>query len=64
MEGTILEALPQALFRVQLKDGTVLTAHIARSMRMTYVRALPGDRVELALSSYDRSRGRIVKKLP
>lgn len=62
-EATIVEALPQALYRVQLRDGRVLTAHIAASMRMTYVRALPGDRVELDISPYDRSRARIVKKL-
>jgi translation initiation factor IF-1 len=63
MEATIVEALPQALYRVQLRDGTILTAHIGASMRMTYVRALPGDRVELAVSPYDKSRARIVKKL-
>jgi translation initiation factor IF-1 len=63
MEATIVEALPQALYRVQLRDGQVLTAHIAQSMRMTYVRALPGDRVLIELSPYDRSRARITKKL-
>jgi translation initiation factor IF-1 len=62
-DATIVEVLPQALYRVQLKDGTVVTAHIATSMRMTYVRALPGDRVQLELSSFDRSRARITKKL-
>ncbi|HZQ98501.1 MAG TPA: translation initiation factor IF-1 [Chloroflexota bacterium] len=62
-EGTIVEALPQALYRVQLGDGRLLTAHIATGMRMTYVRALPGDRVLLEVSSFDKSRARIVKKL-
>ena len=60
--GTIVEALPQALYRVQLSDGTILVAHIATTMRMTYVRALPGDRVVLEISPYDRSRARIVSK--
>jgi translation initiation factor IF-1 len=62
-DATILEVLPQALYRVQMNDGTVITAHIAASMRMTYVRALPGDRVRIELSPYDRSRARITKKL-
>jgi translation initiation factor IF-1 len=61
--GTILEVLPQALYRVQLADGTILIAHIAPSMRLTYIRALPGDRVELEVSPYDKSRARIVRKL-
>ena len=62
-EATILEVLPQALYRVQMKDGTVITAHIASTMRMTYIRALPGDRVQVEVSPYDRSRARITKKL-
>jgi translation initiation factor IF-1 len=62
-EATILEVLPQALYRVQMKDGTVITAHIASAMRMTYIRALPGDRVQVEVSPYDRSRARITKKL-
>jgi translation initiation factor IF-1 len=61
--GTIVEALPGTLYRVQLGDGSMVLAHIAASMRLTYVRALPGDRVQLTLSPYDRSRARIVKRL-
>jgi translation initiation factor IF-1 len=62
-EGRILEVLPGQLFRVQLGDGQVVLAHIAAKMRLTHVRALPGDRVELERSPYDRSRARIVRKL-
>jgi translation initiation factor IF-1 len=63
-EGKIVEALPGNLYRVQLPDGQTVFAHIATKMRLTYVRALPGDRVAIELSPYDRSRARIVRKLP
>ena len=62
-EGKIVEALPGNLYRVQLADGQTVLAHIAAWMRLTHVRALPGDRVALELSPYDRSRARIVRKL-
>jgi len=62
-EGKIVEALPGSLYRVQLPDGQTVLAHIAAKMRLTLVRALPGDRVALELSPYDRSRARIVRKL-
>ena len=62
-EGKIVEALPGSLYRVQLPDGQTVLAHIAAKMRLTHVRALPGDRVALELSPYDRSRARIVRKL-
>ena len=62
-EGRIVEALPGSLYRVQMPDGQIVLAHIAAQMRLTYVRALPGDRVALELSPYDRSRARIVRKL-
>ena len=58
-EGKIVEALPGSLYRVQLPDGQTVLAHIAASMRLTYVRALPGDRVKVELSPYDLTRGRI-----
>lgn len=61
--GTIVEVLPQALYRVQLGDGQTVLAHLATAMRLTYVRVLPGDRVRLDLSPYDRSRARIVERL-
>ena len=64
MTGKIVEVLPSALYKVELPDGTHVLAHISQQMRMTYIRALPGDRVELELSPYDRSRAKIVAKSP
>jgi translation initiation factor IF-1 len=59
VEGTVIEPLPNAMFRVQLKNGHVLLAHISGKMRMNFIRILPGDRVKLELSPYDLTRGRI-----
>jgi translation initiation factor IF-1 len=61
-QGTIVEALPGQLYRVELSDGRRLLAHIGQQLRLTYVRVLPGDRVVVELSPYDRSRGRIVAR--
>ena len=58
-DGVILEALPNAMFRVELENGHVLTAHISGKMRMFYIKILPGDRVKLEMSPYDLSKGRI-----
>ena len=58
-DGIILEALPNAMFRVELENGHVLTAHISGKMRMFYIKILPGDRVKLELSPYDLTKGRI-----
>lgn len=58
-DGTIVEALSNAMFRVQLENGHIITAHISGKMRMNYIRILPGDKVALELSPYDLSRGRI-----
>ena len=60
VEGSILEALPNAMFRVQIAPGKVVLAHISGKMRMHYIKILPGDRVKLELSPYDLSRGRII----
>ncbi|MBA7597202.1 MAG: translation initiation factor IF-1 [Candidatus Cloacimonadota bacterium] len=60
VDGTVVEALPNAMFRVKLDSGHVLLAHISGKMRMHYIRILPGDRVTLELSPYDMTRGRIV----
>ena len=60
MEGTVVEALPNAMFRVELKNGHVVLGHIAGKMRQHYIRILPEDRVVVELSPYDLSRGRIV----
>jgi len=59
-EGTIIETLPNAMFRVQLDNGHKVLAHVSGKMRMSYIKILPGDRVLLELSPYDLSRGRIV----
>ncbi|MBW2029953.1 MAG: translation initiation factor IF-1 [Deltaproteobacteria bacterium] len=59
-EGTVVETLPNAMFRVELKNGHRLLAHISGKMRMHYIKILPGDRVTVELSPYDLNRGRIV----
>jgi translation initiation factor IF-1 len=59
VEGTVLEALPNAMFRVELKNKHVILAHISGKMRMNFIRILPGDRVKLEMSPYDLTRGRI-----
>ena len=59
-DGTIIEALSNAMFRVELDNGHVLTAHISGKMRMHYIRILPGDKVTVQLTPYDLSRARIV----
>lgn len=59
LEGSVLEALPNATFRVQLENGHVILAHISGKLRMNYIRILPGDRVTVELSTYDLTRGRI-----
>lgn len=58
-EGTVLEPLPNAMFRVELPNGHKLLCHISGKMRMHFIRILPGDRVTVELSPYDLSRGRI-----
>ncbi|RJP27883.1 MAG: translation initiation factor IF-1 [Actinobacteria bacterium] len=60
VEGTVLEPLPNAMFRVELENGHKLLAHISGKMRMHYIRILPGDRVVVEISPYDINRGRIV----
>ena len=58
-EGKIIEALPNAMFRVQLENEHVVLAHVSGKMRMNFIRIIPGDKVKLELSPYDLSRGRI-----
>lgn len=60
MEGTIIETLPNTLFRVKLDNDHVVTAHISGKMRKHYIRILTGDRVTVQLTPYDLSKGRIV----
>jgi len=59
VEGTVVEPLPNAMFRVELPNGNKILAHISGKMRMNYIRILPGDKVTVELSPYDLSRGRI-----
>ncbi len=59
MEGTVLELLPNAMFRVELENGHNVLAHISGKMRMHYIRILPGDKVQVELTPYDLQRGRI-----
>ncbi len=63
LKGTILETLPNAMFRVELENGHVVLAHIAGKMRMHYIRLLPGDKVKIELSPYDLTRGRITYRI-
>ena len=58
-EGVVAEALPNAMFRVELDNGHKVLAHISGKIRMNFIRILPGDRVKVELSPYDLSRGRI-----
>ncbi len=59
VEGTVVEPLPNAMFRVELDNGHRVLAHISGKMRMHYIRIIPGDKVKVELSPYDLSRGRI-----
>ena len=58
-EGTVVEALPNAMFKVELENGHRVMAHVSGKMRMNFIRILPGDKVKLELSPYDLTRGRI-----
>ena len=58
-DGTVIESLGNAMFRVELENGHIITAHISGKMRMHYIKILPGDRVKIAMSPYDLSKGRI-----
>lgn len=59
LQGEVLEALPNAMFRVELENGHKILAHISGKMRMHYIKILPGDKVTVELSVYDLNRGRI-----
>lgn len=60
LEGTVVEPLPNAMFRVELANGHKILAHVSGKIRMNFIRILPGDRVTVELSPYDLTRGRIV----
>ena len=63
LEGTVEEALPNAMFRVRLDTGHEVLAHVSGKMRVHFIRILPGDRVKVELSPYDLTRGRIVYRI-
>lgn len=58
-DGTIIEALSNAMFRVELENGHIVTCHISGKMRMHYIKLLPGDKVKIEMSPYDLTKGRI-----
>ncbi|CAG9614198.1 translation initiation factor IF-1 [Bacillus sp. NPDC077411] len=59
VEGTVIETLPNAMFKVELENGHVVLAHVSGKIRMNFIRILPGDKVTVELSPYDLNRGRI-----
>jgi len=63
VEGTVSEALPNAMFKVELQTGHAVLAHISGKMRMNFIRVVPGDRVLVELSPYDLKRGRITRRV-
>lgn len=62
-KGDVVETLPNATFRVKLEGGVIVLGHLSGKMRLNYIRVLPGDRVEIELSPYEPTKGRIVKRL-
>ena len=60
LEGTVIDALPNAMFMVELENGHKILSHISGKLRMNYIKILPGDKVTLELSPYDLSKGRII----
>jgi len=59
LEGTVVESMPNAMFKVEIKGGHVILAHISGKLRMNFIRILPGDKVTVEMSPYDLSKGRI-----
>ena len=62
LEGTVLDTLPNAMFKVELENGHEILAHVSGKIRMNYIRILPGDKVTVEMSPYDLSRGRITSR--
>ena len=63
MEGTVIETLPNTMFRVELENGHIVTAHISGKMRKNYIRILTGDKVKVDMTPYDLSKGRITYRV-
>ena len=62
-EGTVTEALPNATFHVELENDQVILAHVSGKIRLHYIKILPGDRVQVEMSPYDLTKGRIIRRL-
>ena len=62
IEGVVKETLPNAMFRIEVEGGHIVLGHVSGKMRMNFIKILPGDTVDLELSTYDLSRGRIVRR--
>lgn len=60
IDGVVRESLPNTLFRVEIPDGTIVLCHLSGKMRMNFIRILPGDRVRIEVTQYDKNKGRIV----
>jgi len=60
VEGVVIEALPNAMFRVKIEDGRILLCHLAGKMRMYRIKVMPGDKVKVEMTPYDENKGRIV----
>lgn len=63
IEGTVDEALPNALFKISLESGQVIIGHLSGKMRIHYIRVVPGDRVKVEMTPYDLTKGRIISRL-
>lgn len=63
VEGKVLESLPNTLFRVELENGDIILCHLAGKMRMHFIKILPGDRVKVEMTEYDKTKGRITFRL-
>ncbi len=63
VEGKVLESLPNTLFRVELPDGQIVLCHLSGKMRMNFIKILPGDRVRVEMTPYDRAKGRITFRI-
>jgi len=63
VDGVVIQALPNANFRIKLKDGHEILAHVSGRMRMHYIKILPGDKVIMEISPYDLTKGRIIQRL-
>jgi len=63
MEGVVKESLPNTLFRVELENGSIVLCHLSGKMRMNYIKILPGDKVRVEMTPYDKTKGRIVYRV-